>query len=225
MFAGWGRIVYRYRWATLIGSGVLLAISIVGLLMGGTLTSGGPLTSNLESARAGNLMSSELASSHKQTSTFMLIFRSDSLSVSDPAFKDAVTSALAPIQNDPRINSLTDPYNAPSPRAAQAFTSNDGHEALVSVELKSSGTQAWKDYDALRGQVHSDSLTVTGTGFEGPLTTVTGRCAAMGTLPNNTDKKATTKDVLTMRFLQGFVVEKERTTSIPERRQRQMKVR
>ena len=48
MFASWGRFVYRYRWATLAGSGVLLAISIAGLLMGGTLTSGGPLTSNLE---------------------------------------------------------------------------------------------------------------------------------------------------------------------------------
>jgi len=165
VFAGWGRIVYRYRWATLAGSGVLLALSIVGLLMGGTLTSGGPLTSNLESARAGNLMSSQLANSNKQTSTFLLIFRSDTLSVTDPQFKDAVASALAPIQGDPRINALIDPYNAPSPRVANAFTSNDGHEALVSVELKSSGTQAWKDYDALRGQVHSDSLTVTGTGF------------------------------------------------------------
>jgi len=165
VFAGWGRIVYRYRWATLIGSGVLLALSVAGLLMGGTLTSGGPLTSNLESARAGNLMSSELANSNKQTSTFLLILRSDTLSVSDPAFKDAATNALAPIQNDARINSLTDPYNAPSPRVAQAFTSKDGHEALVSVELKSSGPQAWKDYDALRAQVRSDSLTVTGTGF------------------------------------------------------------
>jgi len=56
VFAGWGRIVYRYRWATLVGSGVLLALSVAGLLMGGTLTSGGPLTSNLESARAGNLI-------------------------------------------------------------------------------------------------------------------------------------------------------------------------
>ena len=34
MFASWGRFVYRYRWATLAGSGVLLAISIAGLLMG-----------------------------------------------------------------------------------------------------------------------------------------------------------------------------------------------
>ncbi|TMD91525.1 MAG: MMPL family transporter [Chloroflexi bacterium] len=164
MFASWGRFVYRYRWATLAGSTVLLAISIAGLLMGGTLTSGGPLTSNLESARAGNLVTSELATS-KMTSNFVLIFSSKTQSVSDPAFKDAVTAALAPIAGDPRISGMVSPYNAPSPRVAQALTSTDGHQALVSIDLKSSGTQAHNDYDALRKQVQSDTLTVTGTGF------------------------------------------------------------
>ncbi|HSS94242.1 MAG TPA: MMPL family transporter [Candidatus Dormibacteraeota bacterium] len=164
MFARWGRFVYRYRWATLVGSGVLLAISVAGLIMGGTLTSGGPLTSNLESARAGNLVTSELATS-KTTSNFILIFSSNSQSVSDPAFKDAVTTALAPIQGDPRISSIVTPYNAPNARVAQAFTSKDGHQALVSVDLKSTGTQARTDYDALRAKVHSNSLSVTGTGF------------------------------------------------------------
>jgi RND superfamily putative drug exporter len=164
MFASWGRFVYRYRWATLAGSGVLLAISIAGMLMGGALTSGGPLTSNLESARAGNLISSELAAG-KVTSNFVLIFSSSAQSVSDPAFKDALTSALAPIQGDPRIASMVTPYNAPDARIAQAFTSTNGHQALVSVDLKSSGTQARNDYDALRAMVKSDTLKVTGTGF------------------------------------------------------------
>jgi RND superfamily putative drug exporter len=164
MFARWGRFVYRYRWATLVGSGVLLAISITGLLMGGTLTSGGPLTSNLESARAGNLVSSEL-STGKITSNFVLIFSSKTASVTDPSFKQAVTAALAPIEGDPRVSSMVTPYNAPEPRVAQALTSTDGHQALVSVNLKSTGTQSHKDYDALRAMVKSDSLTVVGTGF------------------------------------------------------------
>ena len=164
MFASWGRFVYRYRWATLAGSGVLLAISIAGLLMGGTLTSGGPLTSNLESARAGNLISSELATG-KATSNFVLIFSSKTGSVSDPAFKDAVTAALAPIEGDSRISTMVTPYNAPSPAVAQALTSTDGHQALVTINLKSTGMQARTDYDTLRARVHSDTLTVTGTGF------------------------------------------------------------
>ena len=164
MFERWGRFVYRNRWATLVGSGVVLAISVVGLLMGGTLTSGGPLTSNLESARAGNLVTSELGAA-KFTSSFDLIFKSDTLSVSDATYQSALTDAIAPLQGDDRILSLTTPYNAPSPRVAQAFTSKDGHEALVVVELKSSGHQSWADYAALKKEVHSSGLTITGTGF------------------------------------------------------------
>ena len=164
MFERWGRFVYRNRWATLVGSGVVLAISVIGLAMGGTLTSGGPLTSNLESARAGNLVTSELGAA-KFTSSFDLIFRSDTLSVSDSAYQSALTDAIAPLQGDDRILSLTTPYNAPSPRVAQAFTSKDGHEALVVVELKSSGHQSWSDYGALKKEIHSSTLTVTGTGF------------------------------------------------------------
>jgi RND superfamily putative drug exporter len=132
--------------------------------MGGTLTSGGPLTSNLESARAGNLVTSELGAV-KFTSSFDLIFRSDSLSVGDSAYQSALTDAIAPLAGDHRISSLTTPYNAPSPRVAQAFTSKDGHEALVVVELKSSGHQSWKDYADLKGKIHSSALTITGTGF------------------------------------------------------------
>ncbi len=165
MFAGWGRIVYRFRWATLVGSGVLLAISVAGLLMGGTLTSGGPLTSNLESFQAGNLITSELPGNGKQTSTFDLILGSSTMSATDPAFSSAVSDALAPIQGDSRISGMVDPYHATNPQVARALISKDGHEALVLVTLKSSGQQAWSDYNALRGEVKSSSLTVTGTGF------------------------------------------------------------
>ncbi len=28
MFAGWGRLVYRWRWVTVVESGALLAISV-----------------------------------------------------------------------------------------------------------------------------------------------------------------------------------------------------
>jgi RND superfamily putative drug exporter len=167
MFARWGRFVYRFRWATLVVSGVLLAITVAGLLTGGSLQQGGPtVTNNIEAFKANNLINSEL--SHGRTlvsSNFSLIFKSDTLMASDPSFKDAVTSALAPIESDPRITSLVSPYNATSPQAVQALTSKDGHEALVSIELKSSGKQAWSDYNDLRGKVKSSTLSITGTGF------------------------------------------------------------
>jgi uncharacterized membrane protein YdfJ with MMPL/SSD domain len=168
VFASWGRFVYHHRWATLIGSGVLLVISVALLLMGGNLTSGGPLTSHLQAQRASNLARSELSTqstSAVATSTFDLIFKSDSLSVSDPAYKDAVTSALAPIQSDSRVVSILTPFSVGNPAAAQSLTSTDGHEALVLVEINATGRQAWDVYGDLRPKVASSTLTVTGTGF------------------------------------------------------------
>src|SRR2546430_7730847 len=80
-------------------------------------------------------------------------------------FQTCALPILAPIEGDSRISKMITPYNAPNTMVAQAFTSKDGHEALVSVELKSSGQAAWKDYDALRASVRSSTLSVTGTGF------------------------------------------------------------
>ena len=166
MFARWGRFVYRYRWATLAGSSVLLVLSVVSLLMGGTLQSGGPLTSNLESFQAYRAINSELGggSAKAATSTFDLIFKSDSMSVGDSAYQESVTQALAPIQNDSRVVSIKSPYNV-APQGATSLTSKDGHEALVLVEIRSTGQQAWNDYSSLRDEVKSSTLSITGTGF------------------------------------------------------------
>ncbi len=168
MFGRWGRFVYHHRLPTLIAASAVLAGSVVFLVMGGTLTSGGPLTSNLEAARAGKLITSDLGRNSTETaptSTFDLIFKSDSLSVSDQQYKDALTAALAPMQGDSRIVSLVSPYKVPSPAAAQSLTSKDGHEALVLVEINATGQKAWPVYDDLRSKVHSETLSVTGTGF------------------------------------------------------------
>ncbi len=166
MFARWGRFVYRYRWATLAGSAVLLALSVVSLLMGGTLQSGGPLTSNLESFQAFRAINSELHGGNTKvvTSTFDLIFKSDSMSVTDASYQAALNQAIAPIQNDSRVVSIKSPYNV-GPQGATSLTSRDGHEALVLVEINSTGQQAWTDYSALRNDVKSSTLSITGTGF------------------------------------------------------------
>ncbi|HEX2647576.1 MAG TPA: MMPL family transporter, partial [Candidatus Dormibacteraeota bacterium] len=148
---------------------MLLALSIVGLAMGGTLQQGGPLKSNLESAKASNLINSDISTTGTASvpmSTFDLIFRSnsDSLMVTDPAFKDAVAAALDPIHLDPRINSLTSPWTVP-PQAAKNLESKDGREALVVIQILGTDGQAWNTYVDLRSKVHSSTLTVWGTGF------------------------------------------------------------
>ncbi len=168
MFARWGRFVYRFRWATLAVSAALLGISVVLAIQGGTLTSGGPLRSKLESFQASQLTNDELKSGQSATiatSNFDLIFKSDTLAVGDQQYKDAVTAALAPIQTDSRVVSVLTPYNVPSAAAARSLTSKDGHEALVIVEVNATGQQAWPIYNDLRPKVKSDTLSVTGTGF------------------------------------------------------------
>ncbi|HEY3084130.1 MAG TPA: MMPL family transporter [Candidatus Dormibacteraeota bacterium] len=166
MFARWGRFVYRHRIATLVGSGAVLAASIVFLVLGGTLTSGGPLSSKLEAYQANRLISSELGGGNTAptTSTFDLIFKSKTLSVSDGDYKAALTAALEPVQSDPRVVSIVTPYSV-SGVAAQSLTSRDGHEALVIVEINAVGQKGWPVYNDLRAKVHSDTLSVTGTGF------------------------------------------------------------
>ena len=168
MFARWGRFVYRFRWAVLAGSGVFLALSLVSVFMGGTLTSGGPLRSNLESFKANQLLNTDFSSSSSSTpttSSFDLIFKSDTLSVSDQGFQDAVTAALQPIQSDSRVVKITTPYNVNNALATQALTSKDGHEALVVVEINGTGSKDWPVYNDLRSKVQSSSLTIWGTGF------------------------------------------------------------
>jgi putative drug exporter of the RND superfamily len=139
---------------------------VVSLLMGGTLQSGGPLTSNLESFQAFRAINAELGGGNAkvQTSTFDLIFKSDSMSVPDASYQAALNDAIAPISNDSRVVKITTPYNVPS-QAASSLTSRDGHEALVLVEISSTGHKAWNDYSALRGAVKSSALTIQGTGF------------------------------------------------------------
>ena len=164
MFAAWGRFVFRWRWATLGVSFALLALSVYGLMAGGTLSSGNSGTSGLEAARANTLIVQQLTSGQPNSSSFLLIFGSQSRSATDPGFRADVESALAPITNDPRVTAVHTPYNAPTAAAASSFVSKDGHEALVRVDINSSGNRAVADYAALRSQVHSPSLSITGTG-------------------------------------------------------------
>src|SRR5258708_14379065 len=55
MFARWGRFVYRFRWATLIASALLLGLSIVAVLTGANLTNSGNFGSDLAAGQASKL--------------------------------------------------------------------------------------------------------------------------------------------------------------------------
>ena len=163
MFARWGRFVYRWRWATLVVSVVLLGGFIYSLMAGGTLGTGNSTSSTLEAARAARLINDQLSTGKTGGSNFLLIFSSPDRLATDPVFQTELENALAPIQHDPRVTDIISPYTGDA-STASAFISKDGHKALVRVDIKSEGEQARADYTALRAAVHPSGLTVVGTG-------------------------------------------------------------
>ncbi len=78
MFAAWGRFVYRWRWATLVVSVLLLGGSIYGLMTGGTLGTGSSATSTIQADQAAKLINDQLSSGKTRGTNFLLIFSSPS---------------------------------------------------------------------------------------------------------------------------------------------------
>ena len=160
MFAAWGRLVHDFRWPVLAVTVVLLAASGVVAAQGGKLQSGGFIEA-AESGRGSRLLEAELP--RASAATFTLIFSSGTLSAKDPAFKDAVERALAPLRSDPRVATIQTPYDASIPDPTQLL-SRDGHAAAVSVAAKDQLPVARDYYQALRALVRSDTLDIQATG-------------------------------------------------------------
>ena len=163
MFARWGRFIYRWRWATLVLSIVLLGGSIYGLMAGGALSTGNSTSNRLEAGRAATLIDDQLSTDKTGGSNFLLIFSSSDQFATDPVFQSELLNALKPIQQDPRVTDIISPYTVDA-ATARAFISKDGHKALVRVDIKSDGEQARADYTALRAAIRPNGLTVVGTG-------------------------------------------------------------
>ena len=162
MFAWWGHFVYRFRWPVLGVSLLLLAGSVVALANGGTLKNSGG--QNTESGRAIALMHDQLPQSGPGAgSTFVLVFGSPTMTVQDPAFRQAVLTALQPLKDDSRVKSIDTPFDVPAEQA-KAMTSTDGHHVFTQVSLKDDYATARQFYKQMRTEVHSDQLEVLGTG-------------------------------------------------------------
>ena len=158
MFAAWGRLVYRFRWLVLALSVVVLAGSLWALRSGGAFTNMNP--PSLEYERALALMQNELPHQGHGGSSFDLIFHSESMPVSDPAFKEGLLAAVAPLRADPRVTGVTTPYD-PAVSSSGAYVSHDGQSALVSVSVRDDFGPARVYYAQLRREVRSEHLQVT----------------------------------------------------------------
>src|SRR6266852_994571 len=158
MFGRWGRFVYRFRWATLVVSGVLLGLSVAGLMTGGTLAGNGGFGATLPAGETAKLISDEIrAQQAPGGSNVTLIFSSRSLAVTDPAFQSALESAVTPLIVDPRVRDVKTPYTVPAIQQS-SLISKDSHQALVFVDLKDDSVKAQVYVNQLVGEVHPGSL-------------------------------------------------------------------
>ena len=167
MFAAWGRFVHRHRWPVLALSVLSLAPSVWQIVRGATFDNN-PLPTFTESGRAISLIERELP---RKPPSFGLILGSASLRAEDPAFRDAVARALAPLRNDARVARVVTPFDGAGPDPQHV--SRDGRRILATVELTSGpsefaalnlGQGESGAYAELRALVRSDALEVVSVG-------------------------------------------------------------
>ena len=164
MFARWGRFVYRFRWATLVVSALLLGLSVAGILTGASLAGNGGFGNDTPAGKAAKLISDEIKLQGTTTgSSFELIYNSASLNARDPAYQAALENSVASLSFDSRVTGIRTPYNVPADQQA-AFISRSGREALVVVELKDRSVNAQKYIDQVVSEVHAGPLSFVATG-------------------------------------------------------------
>ncbi|MGH7761042.1 MAG: MMPL family transporter [Candidatus Dormibacteraceae bacterium] len=156
--------MYRFRWATLVASALLLGLSIAGVLTGAQLAGNGGFGSNLAAGTAAKLITSEIrAQGTTSGSSFELIYSSPTVTANDPAFQSSLEDSVASLAFDSRVSAVRTPYNVPALERS-ALISRDAHEALVVVELKDSSVKAQTYIDQLVGEVHQGPLHMVATG-------------------------------------------------------------
>jgi RND superfamily putative drug exporter len=165
MFDTWGRFVYRRRWAVFVVSAVLLGLSIVGILTGGTLAGNGGFGADLPAGKASKLISQEIHFEQVPTagSDMELIFISETLKATDPDFQSAVDQGLAPVLADPRVAGADTPYKVPA-AAQSSYISKDSHKALVIVHFKDESLKAQDYYQEVVAEIRPRPLKVLATG-------------------------------------------------------------
>src|SRR5689334_3006224 len=168
--ARWGRLVYRGRWMVLALSALSLFAALWVIHVGGQLDPP-DIPADTESGRARRLLEKELPG---QPPSFSLIFSSRTQQALDPAFREEVERALAPLRRDPRVGSVRTAYDPPGPLPQPVpLVSRDGRRTLATVELRgnASGFASFEFsalppdvYPSLRRLVHSDTLEIVALG-------------------------------------------------------------
>ena len=154
MFEAWGRVIYRHRRLVLILSVAVVAFAgLWGTKVFSSLqTAGGFTAPNSESQQAADLAAATFG--HDQGDVVVL-YSSDRLTVTDPAFKSAVTSTLAALPGS-KVTSASTFWSTGS----RQFVSADGHETYAVLQLAGADDAAKiKTFDSIENQLSAPGLT------------------------------------------------------------------
>jgi trehalose monomycolate/heme transporter len=155
MFAGLGRLVHRRRLSCLA---LCLVFAVVSGMWGSgavaRLKSGG-----FDDPHSSSSLVAKLSAQYFSNSTpdVFVIYRSDRLTIDDPPFRGAVTTALARLPKEKIRNVLT--YWSQTPRITE-LASKDRHATFAAVQLAGDDTAKAAAYDAIKDLFGVPGLTV-----------------------------------------------------------------
>lgn len=129
MFAWWGRTVVRLRWAVLAAALVLVALGVTwGTGVFGVVTGSGFDDPASESSRAAERITAEFGN---RNADVLVLYSSDTASVDQPEFREAVTETLDRLRQRPEVTAVTSWYETQAP----AMVSADRRATYAVVQL------------------------------------------------------------------------------------------
>lgn len=149
MFARWGSFIYRFRRPVVVLS-ILVAVAASALASqaAGSLSSGGWLDANSESALVGDRLDSEFGTG--KSSIIVVVSATDAgADARSAGFQAALTATAATLADDPRVTGLVGYAETGDDR----FISTDGDTAYVLVGLDLSDEASVEIVDDLRAAV------------------------------------------------------------------------
>ena len=159
MFVALARAVSRHRLVVLAGTLAVLALSIVSVVRGGSLSSG--TIEGTEAARAAALVRG--AAGADTDTSVVALFSHREMPATDPVFQAVLAQMLEKVAARPEVASVVSVVTVPE-QARSRFVSGDGRTALVLVRLKGDEKAAVREFPAVKAALRDGPFQVAVTG-------------------------------------------------------------